>query len=159
MWDGSLVFFLKVFIHKLIYFMPSLNIQEKKDIYLCMSFHFRCIQGYKCSCKNPQCCYNKRWHHSYRCCLNTRWCLYGDKSMRSCIFGEREDIILLFIELIRRQPICWPLGGWVCFFLRAVKRTFNDLYHLCHYSPSLINSKHWKVLKFEKREIRTLFKS
>ena len=125
-----------------------------------MLFQFRCIQGYKCSCKNPQSCYNKRWHHSYRCCPNTRWCLYGDKST-SCTFWEREDIILLFIELIRRQLIYRPLGGCVCFFffLRAVKRTFNDLYHLCHYSPSLINSKHWKVPKFEKQEMRTLFKS
>ena len=156
-WDGSLVFFLKVFIHKLIYIMPSLN-PEKKDIYLCMLFHFRCIQAYKCSCKNPQCCYNKRWHHSYRCCLNTRWCLYGDKSMRSCTFGEREDIILLFIELNWRQLIYRPLSGCV-FFLWAVKRTFNDLYHWIHLSPSLINSKHWKALKFEKQEMRTLFKS
>ena len=155
----SSIFFLKVFIHKLIYIMPSLNIQgKKKDIYLCMLFQFRCIQGYKCSCKNPHSCYNKRWHHSYRCCLNTRWCLYGDKSM-SCTFWEREDIILLFIELISRQLIYRPLGGCFFFFLRAVKRTFNDLYYLCHYSPSLINSKHWKVPKFEKQGMRTLFKS
>ena len=49
--------------------------------------------------------------------------------MRTCIFGEREDIILLFIELIRRQLIYRPLGGCVCVFLCAVKRTFNDLYH------------------------------
>ena len=58
----------------------------------------------------------------------------------SCTFGEREDIILLFIELIRRQLVYRPLGRCV-FFLCAVKRTFNDLYHLYHYSPSLINSK------------------
>ena len=140
-----------------IYHAESKYSGGKKDIYLCMLFHFRCIQGYKCSCKNPQCCYNKRWHHSYRCCLNTRWCLYGDKSV-SCTFGERKDIILLFIELIRRQLIYRPLSGCV-FFLRAVKGTFNDLYHWIHYSPSLINSKHWKALKFEKQEMRTLFKS
>ena len=61
----------------------------------------------------------------------------------SCTFWEREDIILLFIELIRRQLIYRPLGGcFLFFFLRAVKRTFNDFYYLCHYSPSLKNSKH-----------------
>ena len=40
--------------------------------------------------------------------------------MRSCIFGEREDIILLFIEFIRRHLIYRPLGVCVCvcvFFL------------------------------------------
>ena len=34
--------------------------------------------------------------------------------MRSCIFGEREDIILLFIEFIRRHLIYRPLGVCVC---------------------------------------------
>ena len=39
--------------------------------------------------------------------------------MRSCIFGEREDIILLFIEFIRRHLILPTFGGvcvCVCFF-------------------------------------------
>ena len=67
--------------------------------------------------------------------------------MRSCIFGEREDIILLFIEFIRRHLIYRPLGMCVCacvfffFFLRAVKRTFNDfsityvtiVHHIVHH--------------------------
>ena len=64
----------------------------------------------------------------------------------SCTFGEREDIILLFIELIRRHLIYRPLGVCVCvcgffFFLRAVKRTFNDfsityvtiVHHIVHH--------------------------
>ena len=42
-----------------IYHAESKYSGGKKDIYLYMLFHFRCIQGYKCSCKNPQCCYNK----------------------------------------------------------------------------------------------------
>ena len=35
----------------------------------------------------------------------------------SCTFGEREDIILLFIELIRRQLVHRPLGRCVFFFV------------------------------------------
>ena len=38
----------------------------------------------------------------------------------SCTFWEREDIILLFIELIRRQLIYRPLGG--CFFFPCKNR-------------------------------------
>ena len=47
--------------------------------------------------------------------------------MRSCTFGEREDIILLFIEFIRRQLIYRPLGGCVlfcCFFFACSKEDF-----------------------------------
>ena len=37
----------------------------------------------------------------------------------SCTFGEREDIILLFIELIRIQLIYRPLSGCVFFCVRS----------------------------------------
>ena len=37
----------------------------------------------------------------------------------SYTFWEREDIILLFIELIRRQLIYRPLGGFFFFFARS----------------------------------------
>ena len=43
--------------------------------------------------------------------------------MRST-FGEREDIILLFIELIRRQLIYRPMGGCV-FFSACSKEDFQ----------------------------------